>query len=100
LKETLSFTKAQLLNELEKLRPYVRQGFPSIDKNSKQEPITKALTAVQKKVFDRRPELKAEFEAQAMEEILTSIELRKKELEHRLHSTKIKSAVTRLRYEL
>jgi hypothetical protein len=33
LKEILTFTKAQLLNELEKLRPYVRRGFPSVNRN-------------------------------------------------------------------
>jgi hypothetical protein len=101
LKEILTFTKAQLLNELVKLRPYVRRGFPSVDKNSKHEPIAKALAAVRKKVFDRRPEMKAEFEAKAMEEYesLTSVELRKKELAHRLYSTKIELAVTMLGYE-
>jgi hypothetical protein len=81
---------------------YVRRGFPSLDRNSKHEPIAKALAALQKKVFDRRLELKVEFEAKAMEEYesSTSVELRKKELKHRLYSTVIESAVTRLRYEL
>jgi hypothetical protein len=58
-----------------------------VDKNLKHELIAKALAACQKKVFDRRPELKVEFETKAMEEYesSTSVELRKKELEHRLY---------------